>query len=103
MRLSTARDVGASLREARLAAGLTQRDAANAAGVGREWIVAVEAGHERAELGKVLRLAEAVGLSLELRPTGQAREDETALDDALRGYRRELPRSYGARAEPHDG
>lgn len=68
MRVRNAADVGAMVRERRRALGMTQQELAELSRVGRPWLVAVEAGHQRAELGKVLRLLWALELSLELAP-----------------------------------
>lgn len=89
MDVLNARDLGASLREARVRAGLTQQQAADAAGVGRRFVVVVEGGHERAELGKVLRLAAAVGLRLDAgpRPGDAAGDSGLDLDQLLDEYR----------------
>lgn len=61
---STPEEVGAVIRAARRARGLTQRQLAERAGVGRQWLVALERGHDRAELGKVLDVLRALGLGL---------------------------------------
>jgi HTH-type transcriptional regulator/antitoxin HipB len=88
-----ARDLGASLREARVRAGLTQQQAADAAGVGRRFVVIVEGGHERAELGKVLRLAAAVGLRLDAGPSRGDASSEREFDlDQLLDEHRATPR-----------
>lgn len=60
----TAEDLGAAIRAARRAAGLTQRQLADRARVGRQWLVAVERGHERAEIGRVLNVFRALGHGL---------------------------------------
>lgn len=59
-----AAEMGAALRAARQAAGLTQLKLAERAGVGRQWLLAVESGHERAEIGLVLSVLSALGLGL---------------------------------------
>ncbi|WP_373566586.1 helix-turn-helix domain-containing protein [Brevibacterium sp. 91QC2O2] len=53
---------------ARKNAGLTQGQLAHKAGVGMRFIIDMESGHARAELGKVLVLAENIGLQLSLQP-----------------------------------
>ena len=60
--MRTAADVGAAIRAARRADGLTQAQLAERAGVGRQWLVALERGHDRAELGKVVAVLAALGL-----------------------------------------
>lgn len=62
--LQTAADFGAAVAGARKALGLTQRDLALAAGVGERFVVELEAGKPTAQLGRALRVAQAVGLRL---------------------------------------
>jgi HTH-type transcriptional regulator / antitoxin HipB len=79
MYIRTPADFGAAVRGARMAAGLSQQALAERAGVGRQWLVAVEAGKPRAGLSHLLRLVAALGLALELTPdhtvTGASRLD----------------------------
>lgn len=53
---------GRLVRERREALGLKQDDVALSSGVGRRFIVELEAGKPTAQLGKALRVAEAIGL-----------------------------------------
>jgi y4mF family transcriptional regulator len=55
---------GALVRERREALGLRQDDVALATGVGRRFIIDLEAGKPTCQLGKALLVAEAVGLRL---------------------------------------
>ena len=55
---------GALVRERREAMGLRQDQIALATGVGRRFIVELEAGKPTCQLGKALLVAEAVGLRL---------------------------------------
>ncbi|MBI1759790.1 MAG: helix-turn-helix transcriptional regulator [Actinobacteria bacterium] len=77
MRVASARDVGALVRDRRVELGLTQAEAAQAAGMGREWLVAVEAGHPRAQLASVLHVLTSLGLVLDaqLAPGSTGRPD----------------------------
>lgn len=50
------------VRAARVEQGGTQADLATRAGVGRRFVVDVEAGHPRAELGKTLALLRTLGI-----------------------------------------
>jgi HTH-type transcriptional regulator/antitoxin HipB len=59
-------DLGRSLRMARKALGLTQADLALAAGVGLRFVVELEAGKPTVRLGLVLRVIDALGVSLHL-------------------------------------
>lgn len=49
---------------------MTQQQLARAAAVGRQWIVTIEAGKRRAELGKVLQTLAALDLTLSIRGEG---------------------------------
>ncbi len=70
MRVRTPTDFGLMIRRARHARGLTQQQLARAAAVGRQWVVEVEAGKSRAELGMVLRTLAALDLSLTMHGAG---------------------------------
>ncbi|MDP9094574.1 MAG: helix-turn-helix domain-containing protein [Actinomycetota bacterium] len=69
MRATTPRELGLLVRTRRHDLRLSQQDLANRARVSRPWLVAVEAGHPRAELGKLLALLGELGLTLDLSPT----------------------------------
>lgn len=56
--------LGQVVREARAEQKLTQAQLAQKAHVGRLFVMELEAGHPRAELGKVLDVLEALGLQL---------------------------------------
>jgi HTH-type transcriptional regulator/antitoxin HipB len=61
----TAAEFGAVARAGRLAQGWTQQQAANQAGVSRQFVIQVESGeHARAELWRVLALLASVGVEL---------------------------------------
>lgn len=64
MLLRTPRDVGAIIRQRRRELGLDQATLARKLGVSRQWIIEVEAGKPRAELGLVLRTLDALGVRL---------------------------------------
>lgn len=68
MRASTPRELGLLVRERRQDLRLSQVELAAHAGVSREWLLAVEKGHPRAELGKILALLAELGLSFDLSP-----------------------------------
>lgn len=70
MIVNTPVDFGLMIRQARRARGMTQQQLARAAAVGRQWIVAIEAGKRRAELGKVLQTLAALDLTLSIRGEG---------------------------------
>ncbi len=64
MRIRNATELGLFIRDRRRALGLDQKTLAERAGVGRQWIVAVEKGRPRAEVGLLLRTIEALGLRI---------------------------------------
>ena len=66
MRVRTATDLGAFIRERRVKLGMDQSDLAEKAGTSRKWIVEVEQGKPRAEIGLVLRTLKTLGVSLDL-------------------------------------
>ena len=70
MQVRTPVDFGLMIRQARRARGMTQQQLARAAAVGRQWIVEIEAGKPRAELGRVLQTLAALDLSLTIRGEG---------------------------------
>ena len=64
----TVGQLGMEIRRLRLAAGLTQAELAERAGVSRRWVGQVERGHLRAEADKVMRVVRALGLAVRLEP-----------------------------------
>jgi len=64
MRIRTPRDLGLAIRERRRVLGLDQRGLAERIGVSRQWIVAVEKGKPRAEVGLLLRTLNALQIEL---------------------------------------
>jgi HTH-type transcriptional regulator/antitoxin HipB len=66
MKIRTPQDIGAIIRERRLSAGLDQAELAQRAGVGRQWLVEVERGKARAEIGLILRTLNALGVDLDI-------------------------------------
>ena len=68
MQIRTPLDLGLAIRDKRRKLGLTQTELARRAGVGRQWVVAIEHGKSRAELGLVLRTLSALDLPLIIDP-----------------------------------
>lgn len=68
--------------------GLTQAQLATKAGVGRRFIVDLEAGHDRAELPKVLSVLDALDIHAPVLPpaTKRTRMEDVDLDQVLRDY-----------------
>lgn len=75
-------DQPVSLRQARLAAGLSQAALAAAAGISRQAVGAVEAGHHRPNVDAAMALASAVGRSVEAL-FGQPPSDSVAVLDRV--------------------
>lgn len=63
-RALTAKEAGAAVRVKRKAKGLSQARVAELAGVSRKFVGDLEAGHERAELGKALLVFEVLGVEV---------------------------------------
>ena len=96
MHIRTPLDLGLVIRQRRRHLGLNQTDLASRVGVGRQWIVAIEQGKARAELGLVLRTIAALDLTLAVDGGGDAsmRKDSSvapididAVVDAAKGRR----------------
>ena len=64
MRIRTPVDLGALIRDRRIALGLDQKALAEKVGVSRQWIVEIEKGKPRAEIALVLRAVDALGIPL---------------------------------------
>ncbi|MDR1387304.1 MAG: helix-turn-helix domain-containing protein [Propionibacteriaceae bacterium] len=75
----TVRDVaglGSAVRSARLSQGLSQAELAQAAGVGRQWLVGLETGHKTSPpLDMLLRLLNRIDLEVVLAPGRPARSE----------------------------
>jgi HTH-type transcriptional regulator / antitoxin HipB len=67
MLIRTPADLGAVVRDRRKRLGLGQATLAEKIGVSRQWVVGIERGHSRAELGLVMRTLDALGIRLETR------------------------------------
>jgi y4mF family transcriptional regulator len=67
-------DVGTAIRAERKAKGMTQQQFADLAGVGRRFLSELESGKPTSEIGKVLKVAAAVGLRLMIVPVSQTNE-----------------------------
>jgi HTH-type transcriptional regulator/antitoxin HipB len=66
--LRTPLDVGCAIRDQRRRLGLDQAELAQRIGVSRKWVIDVEKGKPRAEIGLILRALDALGLRLSLNP-----------------------------------
>ncbi len=95
MNISTATQLGAAIRDRRKRLGLTQQELAARVGATRRWLVEVERGHPRAELGLVLKTLAALGLRVALEPERAPASthipEPPDIDDIVRRSRRRLP------------
>lgn len=79
MLVRTPSDLGAVLRDRRKKLKLNQATFAKRIGVSRQWVIEIERGHPRAELGLVLRALDA--LDIQIDATGQqAKRPSAAVD-----------------------
>ncbi|MGY4627252.1 type II toxin-antitoxin system Y4mF family antitoxin [Bradyrhizobium sp. SEMIA] len=82
----TAADLGAVIRDRRKRLKLDQSTLAKQVGVSRQWLIEVEHGHPRAELGLILRVLDALGIKLDAdsNPSAGRSAPKTAVDlDAI--------------------
>ena len=80
--ISTPRDLGAAIRQARSDRGLTQAALASQAGVSRPWLSDLERGKTTVETGRVMAVLDALGLAISLVPLAEA-AGRVDLDDLL--------------------
>ena len=66
MRIRTATDLGAFIRERRTRLGMDQISLAKKAGTSRKWLVEVERGKPGAEIGLILRTLKSLEISIDL-------------------------------------
>ena len=66
MRMRTATDLGAFIRERRTKLGMDQVALAEKAGTSRKWLIEVEQGKPRAEIGLILQTLKTLGVSIDL-------------------------------------
>ena len=66
MRIRTATDLGAFIRERRTKLGWDQVSLAKKAGTSRKWVVEVERGKPGAEIGLILRTLKSLEISIDL-------------------------------------
>jgi HTH-type transcriptional regulator/antitoxin HipB len=64
----TTQDIGRLVRETRKGLGVTQKELALTSGTGLRFIIELEKGKETAEIGKVLRILQTLGIQLTLTP-----------------------------------
>lgn len=74
MRLRTAKEIGAFIRQRRHDLDLSQLELAERVGVSRQWVVDVERGKPRAEIGLVLRTLDVLDVRLQVDEGPPAKE-----------------------------
>ena len=95
MEIRTMGDLGALVRKARTARGMTQADLAARLHMSRDWVVRLEKGHPRLEAQRVLDALRLVGVNL----------DATILDTPPLAARRKHPQGkpeVEAKVDPFD-
>ena len=82
MLIRTPADLGAALRDRRKQLDLDQAELAKRIGVNRKWVIGIERGRARAELGLVLRALDALGIRLDaaVESPGQKVSPKAAID-----------------------
>lgn len=80
MRIRTPTDLGALIRDRRTKLALDQRSLAEKVGVSRQWIVEVEKGKPRAEIGLLLRTIDALGIHLTTEEEAKKRHPAPSVD-----------------------
>ncbi len=69
MLFRTPTDLGAIIKDPLKKLGMGQAELATHIGTSRQWVVSIERGHSRAELGLVLRALDTLDVRLEARDT----------------------------------
>jgi len=78
MRIRTPTELGALMRDRRTKLALDQRSLAQKVGVSRQWIVEMEKGKSRAEIGLVLRTVDTLGIHLTAEEEAPGKKRHTA-------------------------
>jgi transcriptional regulator with XRE-family HTH domain len=98
----TVTDIATSVRDARLAAGMSQADLAAAAHLNRSWVSLFESGHtSNASLSKVLAMMDVLGITIRLSYT--VPDSMPLVLDSARRPRRSPEESDTADAPAGDG
>ena len=84
MLVRTPAELGAVIRDRRKQLKLDQATFAKQIGVSRQWLIEIERGHARAELGLVLRAVDALDIHLDANIRATDRRRPSAVDiDAI--------------------
>jgi HTH-type transcriptional regulator / antitoxin HipB len=87
MKVRTPIDFGSAIRDRRRRLKLGQDELAARVGVSRKWIIDVEKGKPRAEIGLVLRTLDALGLRLSL-------DDDESSARLVAGFAEQAPTGF---------
>lgn len=74
MKVTTVQDIGLAIRERRRELGLSQQELADRVDVGRQWVVEIERGKPRAEIGLLLRTLDVLALQVSITSEKSSRE-----------------------------
>ena len=94
MFIRTPADLGAAIRDRRRQLDLDQAALAKRIGVSRQWVIGIEQGRSRAELGLVLRALDVLGIRLNTgigdtrHQTGPSSVDIDSIVTSARGTKR---------------
>jgi len=97
MRVRTPKDIGALIRQRRHELELSQIQLAERMGVSRQWVVDVERGKARAEIGLVLRALDVLDATLRVeavaspKPVRSPRPAAADVDAVVRAARKPRP------------
>jgi len=83
MLIRTPAALGAVIRDHRRRAGMDQQTLAKKSGASRQWVVEVEKGKPRAEVGLVLRALGALGIALSIGPAGSPPAPDFDIDEII--------------------
>jgi HTH-type transcriptional regulator/antitoxin HipB len=81
MLIRTPSDLGTAIRSRRKELGLDQAALAKSIGASRQWVIGVERGRARAELGLVLRALDVLGIPLSVDAEAKPRARVAAQPD----------------------
>ena len=71
----TPQEIGALIKQARKALGVTQKDLALTAGTGLRFVIDLEKGKETCEIGKALTVLQTLGIKLTLALPAAAKKE----------------------------
>jgi HTH-type transcriptional regulator / antitoxin HipB len=93
MLIRTPGDLGAVIRDRRKQLKLDQAAFARRIGVSRQWVIQIEHGHSRAELGLVLRALDALDIQLDAtaREPHRRRSGAVDIDDIVANAKKGRP------------